>query len=271
MRMMGIENALWLAGVVGEASVLAILIYRRAWRTLPFFFLFCAWEPVSDGAIIIVRHNLGGTGAYSAAYSIAYLTQAVIDSVLEFAVLVEIAWSVLRPIRSSLPRRTLPLIVVLLAGLGVAVWPLAGLHLPVDWDWSPILRTVVHVQQTASILRIALFLLLAGCSQLLSIGWRDRELQVATGLGFFSIVSLFAAIMHTPQTSVLQYSHLNQLVVGSYVCSLAYWVFSFLQKEAPRREFTPQMQNFLLAVAGVARAERAALSEAASASRQKNL
>jgi hypothetical protein len=31
------------------------------------------------------------------------------------------------------------------------------------------------------------------------------------------------------------------------------------------------MQNFLLAVAGVARAERAALSEAASASRQKNL
>jgi hypothetical protein len=49
-------------------------------------------------------------------------------------------------------------------------------------------------------------------------------------------------------------------VIASFICALFYWIFSFAQKEAERREFTPQMQNLLLAVAGVARAERTALT-----------
>lgn len=53
---------------------------------------------------------------------------------------------------------------------------------------------------------------------------------------------------------------LNQLLIASYICALIYWVYCFAQKEAERREFTPQMQNMLLAVAGVARAERSALA-----------
>jgi hypothetical protein len=100
---------------------------------------------------------------------------------------------------------------------------------------------------------------MAGCSQLLSIGWRDRELQVATGLGFYSLVSLGAAFLSSHQQTAHQFGHVNQFVIGSFLCALFYWVFSFAQKEAERREFTPQMQNLLLAVAGVARAERTAL------------
>jgi hypothetical protein len=122
---------------------------------------------------------------------------------------------------------------------------------------------LVHLQQTTSILRILLFLGMAGCSQLLSIGWRDRELQVATGLGVYSLVSVGVTMIQTHQSTGAhgsQYAHLNQFVVGSFLCSLLYWVFSFAQKEAERREFTPQMQNLLLAVAGVARAERTALT-----------
>lgn len=261
---MSVENLLWLAGVVGEAVVLAILIYRHAWRTFPFFFLFCVWEAVTDSGIFVVHRF------FFSAYATAYLTQAVIDSALEFAVLVEIAWSVLRPIRNSLPSRTLPMIIVLVIALGAAVWPFSGLHLLADL--TPTIRGIVHVQQTAAILRILFFLLLAGFSQLLSIGWRDRELQVVTGLGIFSLVSLLAAMMHTRETSVTQYDHLNQIVIASYLCSLAYWAFSFAQKEAARREFTPQMQSFLLAVAGAARAERSALAESTSSShRRKNL
>ncbi len=56
--------------------------------------------------------------------------------------------------------------------------------------------------------------------------------------------------------------------MASFLCSLIYWVFSFAQKQAERREFTPQMQNMLLAVAGVARADRAALAESILESRR---
>jgi hypothetical protein len=130
------------------------------------------------------------------------------------------------------------------------------------------MQLIGRMQQTVSILRIGFFLILAGCSQLLSIGWRDRELQVATGMGFYSLVSLGAALLNTHQASLVQYKHLNQFVIGSFLCSLLYWVASFAQKEAQRREFTPQMQDLLLAVAGVARAERAALADASKKQRQ---
>jgi hypothetical protein len=53
-------------------------------------------------------------------------------------------------------------------------------------------------------------------------------------------------------------------VAASYTCSLLYWVYCFAQQEAKRREFTPQMQNFLLAMAGTARSTRVSLSDSRS-------
>jgi len=176
-----------------------------------------------------------------------------------FGVLVELSWSTLRPIRSSLPRSALLVVGVLIVALGAAIWPFSGIHELASL--APAIRNIVRVQQTASILRILFFLVLAGCSQLLSIGWRDRELQIATGLGFYSIVSLTVEILHSHEAMGSQYRHLNQIVVVSYICSLLYWAFSFSEKEAERRDFTPQMQSFLLAMAGNARATRIALSE----------
>jgi hypothetical protein len=115
-----------------------------------------------------------------------------------------------------------------------------------------------------SILRILFFLVLAAGSQLLSIGWRDRELQVATGLGFYSLVSVTVVVLEAHETTESQVYHLNQLIVAGFLCSLLYWLVSFAQKEAERREFTPQMQNFLLAVAGAARSTRVALTDSRS-------
>jgi hypothetical protein len=49
--------------------------------------------------------------------------------------------------------------------------------------------------------------------------------------------------------------------VGCYLVSMLYLVFSFAQKEAPRHQFTPQMESFLLKVSGAARANRMALEK----------
>jgi hypothetical protein len=96
---------------------------------------------------------------------------------------------------------------------------------------------------------------------LLSIGWRDRELQVATGLGFYSLVNVAISILQARQSTRLQYVHLEQFVVAGFLVSLIFWLVSFAQKEAERREFTPQMQSMLLAVAGAARSTRVALED----------
>ncbi|MGH9606354.1 MAG: hypothetical protein ACRD3N_11730 [Terracidiphilus sp.] len=80
-------------------------------------------------------------------------------------------------------------------------------------------------------------------------------------LGFFSWVSVAAAVLETHQTGVLAVVRLNEVVVGSFVCSLLYWVVSFAQSEERRREFTPRMQAIVLAMAGTARAYRVALAK----------
>ncbi|MDE3189075.1 MAG: hypothetical protein KGM96_16310 [Acidobacteriota bacterium] len=249
---MGVDNTFWLAGVLAETAVVSLLVYRRAWRILPVFFIYCIWGLITDAG------NYPVWRFFHNRYLTVYLIETALDSVLQFSVLVELTWSVLRPIRASLPRRSLVIVGLVLVTLCSVIWPFSGIE---KAQLSTQAYLLANMQQTVSILRILFFLALAGCSQLLSIGWRDRELQVATGLGFYSLVSLGAAMLRAHQTSVFQYSHLNRFVVASSVLSLLYWAFSFAQKETVRREFTPQMQNLLLAMAGVAQANRVALAD----------
>lgn len=258
---MNLDNAFWFAYILIEAALIGLLAYRRAWRLLPLFFAYCVWDIVSNIASSQFHHL-----SYSA-YLNTYLVQTIIDSVLMFGVLVELAWSVLRPVRSSLPRMTILVIAMIILVLAVIIWPLTTFStLP---SYSLEFRIVLYLQRTCSVLRILIFLVLAGCSQLLSISWRDRELQIATGLGFYSLVTLAVSMLQPHLVTKQEYIRLNQIGVASFLCSVMYWIFSFSQKEAARQEFTPQMQRVLLAMAGTARTTRAALEDS-RASKSRN-
>jgi hypothetical protein len=247
---MDLDRTLLLGYLLSELAVIALLLYRRAWRIVPFFCVYCAWDILSNSAVFFVQQKLPNF------YLPVYLGQTAVDASLQFCVLVELAWSVLRPLRTSLPKKTLFLIAAFILILGAAVWPLSDVNSVMSSQG----HILMHLMQTVSVLRIVFFLALAGCSQLLSLSWKDRELQVATGLGIYSIVSLGVAMYHTHATTAQQNSQLYQFVIGSYICSLVYWIICFSQREAERQEFTPQMQNLLLAMAGVARADREALA-----------
>ena len=258
---MSLDIALWLAYIVVEAAVVGMLIYRRVWRILPIFCCYCAWDILSNVGAYISSQR------YPASYFHVYFAETFIDSALQFCVLVELVWSVLRPVRSSLPRSSLAVLSVLVLAVGAAIWPFAAINGITHVSRQSLL--LAQLQHTVSILRILFFLLLAGGSQLLSIGWRDRELQVATGLGFYSLVNMAISIAQTHQSTGPQYIRLEQFAVVSFLVSLVYWLVSFSQKEAERREFTPQMQSFLLTVAGAAHSSRVALTESRSEKARK--
>ncbi len=187
------------------------------------------------------------------------MSQMVVDSLFQFAVLVELGWGVLRPIRASLPKQSILILGVLIVLAGAVIWPIAAWTIPANLSASG--RTLVQVQQTFAVLRVVVFMALAGFSQILSIGWRNRELQIATGLGFYSMISLAVSLIHTHQAPGIRYGQLDSLVMASYCFSLLYWVYSFSQREEERQEFTPQMRSFLLAVTGAARGTRVALAD----------
>jgi hypothetical protein len=245
-----IELALWLLGVALEAAVPALLLQRRIARLLPVFFSFCIWNLASDLGGRFVQVHFGYD---SVVYFRTYFAVSSIDTFMLLAVLVELTWSVVRPYRSSLSRKLLIWVAVGMVALACAIWPFtgaAGLHVPKEWV-APL-----RIEQTSAMLRILYFLGLAAMSQVLGIGWRNRELQIATGLGFYSLMGLGATMLHTHHASAALFHTIDNMVVASYECSLIYWVISFAQQEAPRLEFSPRMQNLLLTVAGTARAGR---------------
>jgi hypothetical protein len=251
-----LDTALWYAGIVMEAAFLALLIYRRVFQTLPLFFSYIVWALCGDVAMMLVSRRFGDQ---STTYLRVLVIEVAIDYLIQLSVLVELAWAILRPVRTALPRGAIVAVAALVLIAAAVIWPFAGIsvlkNLSTQW------HLLLHLKQTVSILRVVFFLVIAACSQVLALGWRNRELQVATGLGFFSLASLGAAMSQVHQANATLYHYADAFVAASYFCSLLYWSVSFAQVEAARHEFSPKMQNFVLSLAGVARANRVALTD----------
>jgi len=241
-----------------QAAVIGLLIVRKIFKKLPLFSSYLVW------LFLILWIASFATRFYSSplSYEHIFFAASIIDVCFMLCVLVELSMSVLSPIRSSLPRWTVLAVGGVLTLAFAAIWPFAK---PRGYgDLLSISQYIVRLDIASSVLRIAFFLGLAGCSQLLSIGWRDRELQVATGLGFYSFVSLSVAVLQmnvgTAAGTMQTYHLLNQVPVIGFIVASLYWLVSFAQKVPERREFTPQMESFLLALAGNARATRMAMT-----------
>jgi hypothetical protein len=253
-----LDTALQFAGFFAEAVIIGLLLFRHIYKKLPLFSAYLIWSFISDFGGYLLIHRFPGAGLH------IYFASIILDAIFMFCVLIEVSMSVLKPISSLLPRWAIGAVTLIVALCGVAVWQFIrfrGLEgLPAEY------QNLVHMQMTLSAVRILFFLLLACLSQLLSIGWRDRELQIATGFGFYALVSLSVALLHLNQgLGTSEQSHQYHLVDflggASYVCALFYWIVCFVQDVPERREFTPQMQNFLLAVAGNARSTRMAMRD----------
>lgn len=244
---------------------MVLLLKSRVFRNLPAFFVYMCWNLVSDAALLVLQQKLAA-GTFFKVYEF----QMVIDAAMTFAVLVELTWSVLRPLRSSLPQRAWVAIPFLIILAGLIVWPVAGLTIPGCISGQNCQAGQLagqgafffRLQQSFAILRVIIFFAMAGFSQLIGIGWRSRELQIATGLGFYSILSLGITVFHTYQLSGTQSYHwLDVAGSAGYLGTLTYWAFAFATKEAERKEFSPQMANFLLLLGGTAKASRTALTD----------
>lgn len=247
-----------LTGVVvaAEVAVFIPIFVRRIWRTFPVFCAYLFWALLSDVAALMMQMMHRPEAAYLSFYRV----EMIIDSTLLFVVLVELFWSILRPVRAALPKGSVFVVAGLVALVGLLIWPLAGKALPLHL--APESVAIFRFQQTFAILRVVCFLVMAGFSQLLAIDWRDRELQIATGLGIYALVSLTVTVFHAHQAGGTElYHHLDELVSFSYLGTLVYWVLSFAQKEYQRKEFSPQMQQFLVYMGGTARAGSIALSK----------
>jgi hypothetical protein len=261
MHISGVDLFFWLAAFLCEILLACILLVRGEYRRFPVFVAWICFLVIADPTVFWIS-RLASPSVYYQASGIA----SVLDSLFQLGVLIEIAYAVLKPAQRSLPRGLLVgmAFVLLIGFVGTLVWTLD------QSQQSKIFQLVyvrlLQINFSFAYLRLGLFAAITGCSQMLGITWKNHVIRLAAGLAFFSAVSVMVelTLAHLPHsnhhTYEMNYSLLSRTQVIAYLCALSFWVWSFLRKDAPRREFTPQMERILVTISQTVRRDRVSLT-----------
>ncbi len=249
MQALSLDSVLWIAGVVGEVVLLSILLARKAYRTFPIFVAWISLSVLLDPVFYWLAQNLS-PGTYLKVFFALSFPQFL----LELCVLVEIAVNVLRPVNKALPKGILTFLAAAAVAVGIVAFFFTA-HLNAASLSHP--RPYFVMSTTMAILRLVTFLLIAALSQVLGIGWKNHVLQLASGLAFYAAVTLIVELAHSNLRAgpdyIHQFTDLDRFRVLGYLCALSYWCYSFVRKEAPRKEFSPQMTQLLVSISGSAK------------------
>jgi hypothetical protein len=248
MSLRALFGVLTALGLVAEITLLVVLVVRRQYKVFPFFTLYVAFNVLSDV----------GVGALMVLYPIHVARSVMfgllpLQYLLELAILLEITWNVLRPVQASLPRgsiRVFGAVVALALPCGVLLaWHFGN-------TGNKIQDVRVPLDVTVGLLRMLIFVATVAFAQLLGIGWKNKVLQLATALSFYSAVSLIVSLVERYSGRTQE---LDGLVSLAFVIEFAFLIWASTTKEVQRREFSPQMEQFLVTLAGRAKLARTAL------------
>jgi hypothetical protein len=258
MRLVGVDEILWALGFLGQLALIATLLKQRMSSVFPIFTAYIAVSAIGDPIGYWV-HQAGNVHALWE----TFFSLTLIDYALQLLVLFEIMWIVFRPRKHSRSNGNLWLLpVAILLSIIAGIW-LASSHPDPESISSQILSVFLHITLGLVLIRILCFVMLSGFAQMLGIGWKSHILQLTTGFAFYGLVTMVVQFLidrwhrTMPFQEFSSYYHtLNRFQIGAYLATLAFWIWSFSQNEAPRKEFSPQMQAFLVSIAGTARSAR---------------
>ena len=189
MNLSSIDGILWGISLAGQLLVLAVLIKQRLYRMFPLFCAYIGYASLSDITVYALYARMSGPIAFR-----LYCVNAAFEFCLQIGIFLEIGWIVLNPVKRSLPRASIYFLgAMLVIALSTAL--LLSMHSqPTQVDrWA---RYLVYVSFAGAILRLTIFGVIAGFSQMLGIGWKNHVFQIATGLVAYSISILLVELLH---------------------------------------------------------------------------
>jgi hypothetical protein len=246
------DTLLWIVGVAGQAMLLCILLWRRGYSRFPIFLTWVAFNVLTEPLIYILINHVSAHAYYKAYFALEFPS-----SLLELGILLEIGANVLRPVKRSIPGTSLRVFFGLMVVLAIVGFFIAT-RLNAATLSHP--RAFQVVSTTVAILRLLTFVLIAGFSQLLGLGWKNHVLQLASGLAFYAASTLIVELVQSHLRAGPGYSagfyEWDHLRVLGYLCALYYWCYSFARQEAPRKEFNSKMSDFLVSIGGTVKQQQ---------------
>ena len=255
MQHLTIDGVLVVVGLVAHAAFAYMMLRTRSGREYPILLTYMFFNIAIDSLAWLLQH--------ASFYTSFYFSGTILDYLFQFLIILEIGRNVFRPSKRSLPFKLWPIVT---AGILVCA-VVAAIFSPQMQSNGNDATTHLLVQVTLglAILKLLLFAGMAGFAQFLGIGWKDRVLRVASGLAFYGAVSLIVQLSSSHLSSANP-AYQQDLITLARIQSIAwfmtliFWIWAFSRNEAPRKDFTPQMQEVLVTIAQTAKRTRLAVT-----------
>ncbi len=242
MPLSGIDQLLWAAGLLGHAVLLGVLLGRRRAAQFPAFTALIAANVLRSVVLYAVRSR--GT---EQTYFATFLTGGIVDAVLQFTVLYEIASHVFRPLGHWAldARKSMRL---LIGGSLILATGLTALAAPSRFRWD--FNVLTKVGFFSSTLLAELFVGMLVLSVTVGLPWRTHVARIAHGLGAYSIVDIAIEVGHTLYGAPYR-AQVDEALTSArmlvYLACLVYWIVTLWQEAPQPRELPAEMRAHLRA------------------------
>jgi hypothetical protein len=218
-----VAKVLWAAGFVSNTGLLFVLLYKRRYRTVP---CFTAW--IGFGCLFTITLFLGYRLGSKHLYKVLYWSGAFPDLLLQVAVVLEIAHTVLRRsgrwVDGARRRMIFMGSIAPFIALGMACFMRPAAQTALDGLGA-------RSDLFATILICLLLTTVMVASQQLGLGWRSHIMRESYGLAVWIIVGFVTDTLHAYWRTLGHFTFLENIRGISFLGALIYWIITFWQPE----------------------------------------
>lgn len=220
MALKSLLQLLSVAGIACQATLAIVLLWKKAWKTFPFFVSYFGFGFMATLLMYVFQHS-------QKTYFYLYWFVEAMGVALGFAVVYEIFSNVFSTHQAL--RRLATLIFTCVLGLLVCVGVVVLLkHTP--FSFKGITSAVVIVEESARIIEVGLLMCLFALCSAFGLHWRQQVFGVALGLGIFAAVELITVTVWG-QTGKAAHEALNVVRILGFNTSLLIWIGYLLAPE----------------------------------------
>ena len=240
MRVSFIAALLWAGGFVLNAVLLFVLLYRRRYRLVPWFTGWIAFEILYNVACFAVLH-LGSRQLYKD----VFWSCAFIEFLIQIAVVLEIAFSVLRRGGRWIEGARVRLLVA--GGIAPAV------ALAMACFMTPAAETALDAWYARASLFITLYICLLftsimAASRQLGLAWRSHVMREGYGIAALVLAAFVTDTLHSYWRMAGSFSTLEQMRIVVYLGCLLYWIAAFWVPERAHGALPSEVRERLKAL-----------------------
>ena len=241
MHLTGLDLLFWVAGLGAHLILLSILLIRRRFTVFPIFTAF-------------VISNIGRTVALAsvqlygskAGYFYTYWSLAILDALLQLAVVYEMYSLTFRPQGAwalGLRDALVGLIIVSVVVAGGLTW-LATPHVRL-WMQAIVIKGTFFSSACMSQLFVGMIVLAVRAG----LPWRTHVARISQGLGVYSLLDVLIEAGHGylgVGRNTQTYTLLSHFRMSAYLVCVAYWILMLWRDEPPPRELSKGFRGQLM-------------------------